>query len=147
MEDGSITLTAPNGAIIYTIPAPYMIDANKEYSTNASYSLSGSDGTFILTVTADEEWINAPERVFPVLLDPTIEEVANEDRLVYCFVRSGYPNSQDENDPGLYAGFYNNNNQMTRSYFHMNRLPEIGFWNVLKYFPEEPLPTLKTKIF
>ena len=125
LEDGSITLTAPNGAIIYTIPAPYMIDANKEYSTNASYSLSGSDGTFILTVTADEEWINAPERVFPVLLDPTIEEVANEDSLASCFVRSGYPNSQDESDPGLYAGFYNNNNQMTRSYFHMNRLPEI----------------------
>ncbi len=125
LEDGSITLTAPDGSIIYTIPAPYMIDANKEYSTNASYSLSGSDSAFILTVTADEEWINAPERVFPVLLDPTIEEEANEDRLVYCFVRSGYPDSQDKNDPGLYAGFYNNNNQMTRSYFHMNRLPGI----------------------
>ncbi len=125
-EDGSVSLTATSGEIIYTVPAPYMIDANKDYSTNASYSLSGSDGAFVLTVTADEEWINAPGRVFPVLLDPTFEEETDEDSLAACFVRSGFPDTQDNNDPGLYAGYYEgNSNGMTRSYFHVNDLPDI----------------------
>ncbi len=125
LEDGSIILTATDGEIIYTIPAPYMIDANKEYSTNASYSLSGSDNIFTLTVTADADWLNAADRAFPVLLDPTFEEDTDENDIAACFVRSGLPNSQDANDSNLYAGYYDNNNQMTRSYFHVNNLPVI----------------------
>ena len=125
LEDGSIILSASDGAIIYTIPTPYMIDANKDISYDAAYTLSGSNGEYTLTVTADEDWINAPERAFPVLLDPTFKEDSDENDLAACFVRSGYPNTQDTTYPVLYAGYYNNSNQMTRSYFHLNNLPAI----------------------
>ncbi|MBE6673577.1 MAG: hypothetical protein E7596_00555 [Ruminococcaceae bacterium] len=77
-----------NGAIIlsdydsdeqvYEIPAPYMLDANNEYSNSVEYSLvQNSKWKYTLTVTANAEWINAEEREFPVTIDPTLvsEEV------------------------------------------------------------------------
>ncbi|MBP3412148.1 MAG: hypothetical protein J6K89_02710, partial [Oscillospiraceae bacterium] len=145
LENGSITLTAPEGAIIYTIPAPYMIDANKDFSDDAAYTLSGSNGVYTLTVTANEDWINSPERAFPVLLDPSFEEDTDENDLAACFVRSGYPNTQDTTYPVLYAGYYNNSNKKTRSYFHLNNLPAIpggcevnGAYLQLSYYAIEP---------
>lgn len=57
----------------YMIPLPYMYDANGEVSYDVQYGLEslGND-TYILSVSADEGWINAAERAFPVVIDPTV---------------------------------------------------------------------------
>ena len=58
----------------YTIPAPYMYDANDNYSDDVSYALEQiKDEIYLLVVTADAEWINSEERAFPVVVDPTFE--------------------------------------------------------------------------
>ena len=41
-EDGSVTLSDSEGAIVYLIPAPYLFDAANHASDAAAYSLSGS---------------------------------------------------------------------------------------------------------
>ena len=72
-EDGSIGLL--DGAeTVYTMPAPFMYDADGRRSDAVSYTLTPANGTgkYTLTVTADGEWINASDRAFPVTVDPTV---------------------------------------------------------------------------
>lgn len=75
-KDGSIILSdSDTGESKYNIPAPYMYDANSEYSYNVYYTLSeNEEGVYTLKVIADNEWINAEGRAFPVTIDPSIEK-------------------------------------------------------------------------
>ena len=128
--DGSILLSTEDGNVIYSIPAPYMIDDNGEYSYAAAYTLTGSGSTWILTVTADAQWMNDDSRAFPVLLDPSITEPTNEDAdMSAAYVRAGKANTPDTNRNGLYVGTVDvttaNPNGMTRSYFHVNDLIDL----------------------
>ncbi len=72
--DGSITISDfETGTAKYKIPAPYMYDAKGELSYSVEYSFSEmSDGRYLLSVIADEDWINAEGRQFPITIDPTI---------------------------------------------------------------------------
>lgn len=73
-SDGSIELRdSENGEVKYYIPLPYMYDASGERSNEVSYSLVPSGkNVWTLTVTASSEWINSPDRDFPVTIDPPI---------------------------------------------------------------------------
>ena len=58
----------------YTIPAPFMVDANGVVSTDVCYELEQiGDGAYILTVEADASWFGQEERAYPVMIDPTIQ--------------------------------------------------------------------------
>ena len=60
----------------YRIPAPYMYDADGNYSEAVAYALSGSEGTYVLTVTADASWINRKGGSFPVTIDPSYVDLS-----------------------------------------------------------------------
>ena len=65
----------------FTIPAPFMYDANGESSDDVYYELAPSEnGNYAFAVVARDEWINAAERAFPVTIDPQI--VADNSGLV-----------------------------------------------------------------
>ncbi len=65
----------------FTIPAPFMYDANGESSDDVYYELEPSEnGNYAFAVVASDEWINAAERAFPVTIDPQI--VADNSGLV-----------------------------------------------------------------
>lgn len=101
MEGGYISLTdKESGEQKYVIPAPYMYDANHEYSNEVEYALIHAGGDkYLLTVTADENWINDEERAFPVKIDPTI----SWDSIVYdTYVRADTPNENHGNKPYMY---------------------------------------------
>jgi len=81
--DGLFAELSNNGEILvkdnttkdteYIIPAPYMYDANGTYSYDVSYTLEQvKDEIYFLVVSADSEWINAEDRAFPVVIDPSI---------------------------------------------------------------------------
>ncbi len=73
-ENGEITIRDDeNETVKYVMPAPYMYDANGEVSYEASYDLlSVKTGVYLLTVTADTEWMNSSDRAYPITIDPTI---------------------------------------------------------------------------
>lgn len=57
----------------YLIPLPYMYDADGNVSYDVVYQLKEIDAdTYELIVIADSKWIDSEERVFPVVIDPTI---------------------------------------------------------------------------
>ena len=79
LANGAIILSDfDSGEKIYEIPAPYMYDSSNVYSQNVEYSLvQNSKWKYTFTVTADAEWINAENRDFPVIIDPTIIDNTN----------------------------------------------------------------------
>lgn len=71
-ENGGIVFTDENDDIIYSIPAPFMYDNDGVYSDAVYYDLTEADGAYILTVQANEDWINEKGRAFPVTIDPDL---------------------------------------------------------------------------
>ena len=121
--DGSVSLLDEDGTLVYFIPAPYMIDANNEYSYDAAYTLTGDNGSYTLTVTADAQWLNDANRAFPVTLDPTIVEPSiTNGTFSGTYVRSGWANATAD-DTGIYVGNNGNTNKKTRGYFHADSIP------------------------
>ena len=91
-EDGSILFVDSEEQGIYLIPVPYMYDAEGVNSDAVSYSLTeAEDGMWALTVTANAEWINAKERLFPVEIDPSVFYYgSSNNNIIYTsYVNSG----------------------------------------------------------
>ncbi len=71
-DDGDITI-CDGDEQVFVIPAPYMIDAMGAISYNAAYTLEAEgNGNWFITLTADSAWINADDRTFPVVIDPSL---------------------------------------------------------------------------
>ncbi|MFD7442329.1 DNRLRE domain-containing protein [Streptomyces sp. NPDC059909] len=82
-KNGSIALFSEGAGATrpeLVIPAPFMTDAKKDKSSpygNRStdavgQSLTGRDGSYAVSLRPDAEWLAAPERQYPVVVDPTI---------------------------------------------------------------------------
>jgi len=75
-EDGSIRFITADGDPVAAMPAPVVFDSADVPAPAgaASYSLepAGDNGNWALTVTVDHAWLAAPERAWPVTLDPSI---------------------------------------------------------------------------
>ena len=124
-DDGSILLNnQENGTAVYEIPAGYMTDAAAVYSDAIDMSITEiGEGNWLLNITADEEWINAEERVFPVQIDPTLNKLQTSlDNIRGCYVDENDPKSEFENGGLLEVGVDSGGNE-TRSYIQFRNLP------------------------
>lgn len=115
LEDGSIEWK--NGkTVVFQTPMPVMVDANIDeksgeaaQSTDLSFGLEKNETGYLLTLKADPEWLNSPDRVYPIYLDPTTSLPTAAD----SFVSSAYPTANYDAywDPNhtyynLRAGYY-----------------------------------------
>ena len=83
----------------YLIPLPYMYDADGNVSYNVVYQLKEVDAdTYELTIVADSTWINSTERVFPVVIDPTISSTTG-------FTYDTYVNATDSTTKDTNYGY------------------------------------------
>lgn len=71
--DGSLYFTNPYGELIFIIHAPYLVDYAGAVSETAEYDVGYQDGRLILTITADSDWMNLPNRIYPVTLSSLVE--------------------------------------------------------------------------
>ncbi|PGK08261.1 wall-associated protein [Bacillus anthracis] len=80
-EDGSIDFQNEKKEKVFTLPKPYMNDSNVDQQSGEAvtsdavrYNIEKKDEkTYTLTVTADPQWLQAPERKYPVYVDPSVE--------------------------------------------------------------------------
>ena len=125
-DGGNINLyDSKSGQSKYVIPAPYMYDNNGETSTSVSYELNWiKGGVYILTVSADEDWMNSSNRAFPVTIDPSIIiDAIVEDAYTY----SAYPNQNYGYDEKLWVS------DGRTSYIHIENLPTLPSGAVINY--------------
>ena len=64
--------------VVMTMPAPYLVDNNGEYSYDVTVDLQGAKGVYTLTYTLPTTWMADSSRSYPVVLDPQVE--AGDDR-------------------------------------------------------------------
>ena len=63
-----------SGEEVFFIPAPFMVDAYGNASAAVHYEMeTQEDGSVMLTVVADSDWLNDPNRAFPVTIDPQVK--------------------------------------------------------------------------
>ncbi|WP_232837440.1 DNRLRE domain-containing protein [Lentzea terrae] len=75
LPDGSIGFFRANadGPPLYVMPRPFMFDSSeKSYSDKVSQTVEQQGSKISVTVRADQEWLSAPQRKYPVVIDPTI---------------------------------------------------------------------------
>ena len=124
-EDGSILLFDDAYEVQYTIPAPYMWDAENVYSHAVFYELEETNDGWILTVCADENWIEDEERTYPVTIDPSFDKESNE-MLFSTSVERGTPNSNSTPaKPGKMSCGYSTTFGFMEGYVKINNLPSI----------------------
>ena len=121
---GLYPVMCPNGSInlcsdeegknpVAKIEAPYMIDSVGEYSDWVEMTIEPNGEEYVLTVTADENWVNDKARVFPVVIDPTIRLDINAAHTYDCYVDDSSPNSAKPYNTNLLVG--NNSCGKTRT--------------------------------
>ncbi|MGU3372269.1 DNRLRE domain-containing protein [Bacillus mycoides] len=80
-EDGSIDFQDEKKEKVFTLPKPYMNDSNVDQQSGEAvtsdavrYNIEKTDEKiYTLTVTADPKWLQAPERKYPVYVDPSVQ--------------------------------------------------------------------------
>ena len=85
---GGIEFVDASGTVKASIPAPFMEDAShtpagRSHAVSLTLGQSASGQT--LTVAADPAWLADPARKFPVVIDPTVSYLPNQD----CSIASG----------------------------------------------------------
>ena len=55
------------------IPPAFMEDANKTFSDDLHYEISENQNGFYLNLVLETDWLAAPERAYPVIIDPRVE--------------------------------------------------------------------------
>jgi hypothetical protein len=81
--DGSIAFfptETPDGPPVFTIPRPFMLDAKddaksphgKVFSDKVTQTVEQHGANITITIKADKGWLDARERQYPVVIDPTI---------------------------------------------------------------------------
>ncbi|MDT3443600.1 DNRLRE domain-containing protein [Pseudofrankia sp. BMG5.37] len=133
---GQVVLADKDGKPRALIPHGWMQDAGTSgaaggpaMSTGVTYSLvDGPDkGQVSLRVELDKAWLSAPERVFPVQVDPPVTwlDPAGDD----TYVSSLHPSTPFSSEWTLKNGMYLTD--VNRSYIHFDGQPELTDANVL----------------
>ena len=107
-EDGSLSLieNAEPQDVIYTLAAPYMVDANGEISRDVRFEVEPGKNIHesVVRIIADQAWLNASNRAYPVIIDPWAETSRAEQSIFDTYVGSSRPNVCNSSIGSFYVG-------------------------------------------
>ena len=132
-EDGRIGLYEKDAAEpVMIMPAPYLLDDAGAYCADVEVSLTEQNGAYNLTYLLPMKWLAEEDRVWPVVLDPAIEDESSnsnaQDHTVYAnFITSG---STGHNANTLTCG-YDSSVDIMRFYMKYTALPKLSSSDVL----------------
>ncbi|MCC5951920.1 MAG: hypothetical protein JJU45_07465 [Acidimicrobiia bacterium] len=119
---------SPDGGSLW-IPHGWMVDSSVHpttgrpaYSDGVSYRIAERSGETVLVVSADEEWLADPERVYPVMVDPALALTLD---VADTYVTDG--DSADHSaEPSLWVGHDDATGKASRAYVKL----APGLWDV-----------------
>ncbi|MRX56156.1 DNRLRE domain-containing protein [Bacillus idriensis] len=105
--DGLIEFSeSKTGKFLFVIQRPYMFDSSGEKGSegalthNVTQDITQVNDGYVLTVTADENYLKDPKRVFPVTIDPWIDVFDAKD----TYVSDKNPTTNTSNETLIYVG-------------------------------------------
>ncbi|WP_237693691.1 LamG-like jellyroll fold domain-containing protein, partial [Streptomyces sp. SID2888] len=124
-DHGNVVFTDVGGTVRAWAPSGWMQDSNPApdssegaFSAGVTYGLDMENGRQVLVVTLDEDWLKAPERVFPVRVDPSVKSV---DATSGTYVE--YPYNQNfSSDTVLKAGTYDGGSHKAAAFLRFSGL-------------------------
>lgn len=129
-EDGSIAYFDEQGNAVFSTTAPVMYDAEDIFSGDISVALEQTETGWEITYTPDKAWMNDPERVYPVVIDPTTQNVA-QTKLLDNYTYEGYTGTYNSSGADLYIG--------NRAVGSLGRKKHLSVWRVdTAYMPTIP---------
>lgn len=87
LSGGAVVLRDRGGAVRMALGAPFMIDADGSESRAVRFALAKAGGEWELTMTADNAWLDAAGRAYPVTIDPQVFPGAQAD----CTINQSSP--------------------------------------------------------
>lgn len=89
---------------MFTMWAPYMYDSVSELSEDIEVELTAlGSGQYAITLTPDAVWLNSPDRVYPIVIDPDVSVSRARTNIIDNTVMEGQGN-QNRNLDRLYIG-------------------------------------------
>ncbi|MCM1284716.1 MAG: hypothetical protein NC213_08675 [Acetobacter sp.] len=126
-DDNSISLFDGDNEV-FTIEAPYMIDANDVISENVTVVLEKAENGYVLTYTPNYSWLSSEDTVYPVTIDPTIKITSNNESIEDTFIDN--EDIYAVNSSLDYVCVQNlNENDEKIAFFKINSLPDLGLSN------------------
>ncbi|MBP3321761.1 MAG: hypothetical protein J6M12_05355 [Clostridia bacterium] len=128
LVENAVILEDSKGNDYFYVDAPLMYDAAGESSTDVNVLLKQTGKTVTVTYTPDKEWLDAPERVYPVTFDPAVTTEDYAANIEDTFVIGG--RSADYSAvTSLQVGQQNGYDYT--GYIRINNLPETGTLPIL----------------
>lgn len=72
LQDNKSIIAIKDRQAIFTLDAPYMFDSNNSINNNVLYNLVKVDNGYDLDIILDNNWLDNPNTLYPVTVDPTI---------------------------------------------------------------------------
>ena len=123
--DGAIDLVGASGRTVVEIPPAYAYDArvasvSGEHATThaVTYRLETTGGRTDLVMTLDQAWLHARGRVFPVVVDPSVDNA----QALTTYAESGNPGDHSM-EQTIKVGSYNSGTNDAVSYL---AFPNLG---------------------
>ena len=110
-RDDTIYFQDRAGNDIFHIGSLYMIDANGKYSESVTCSIHQVKNGYSFVISASEEFLNAEDTVYPVIIDPSIMVTGSSDTFDTC-VDEQYPSSNYYSSENLWTGGATGTNTM-----------------------------------
>lgn len=104
LDNREVEFYTEDGEVVFTMWAPYMYDSASELSEDIAVELTAlGNGQYAITLTPDAFWLNSPDRVYPIVIDPDITVSRAKTNIIDNTVMEGQGN-QNRNLDRLYIG-------------------------------------------
>lgn len=99
-EDNRIVFSEENEeAVRFLLEAPYMYDAKNELCNNIDVELvKENNNKYVMTLKPNKEWLESEERVYPIVIDPTVQTSLDYNYINDTYIfdgDTGYPNRHE----------------------------------------------------
>ena len=121
-DNGSVSFLDSEGEPEFTIGAPYLYDRVDSTCHDIIVTVEPNDGYCEIIYQLDEEWLNAEDRVYPIVFDPSITTKEYNSNIVDTYVRQD-STTDYSSEAKLYVGI--KNGKTYRTYLKINQLPTI----------------------
>ncbi len=122
-KDNSIDFIDEAGNPIYTVHSPYMYDSAGNGSHSFRITLKQTDDICTVVMTPDKEWLNSADRVYPVVIDPTVTNNKAVSNYSDTYIHSGDTAGEHANETKMYFGKLNGVQHY--SLIRFGALPEV----------------------
>ena len=104
-EKGTVVFINAADETVFELGALFAVDSNGEYTDALEYTVreTGKKGRYEITVSISEDYLTAPERAFPVLVDPSVN-TSGKDVTSDSFVSSKQPNKNYDSEKFMFVG-------------------------------------------